>query len=68
MMYLCQFGLNLTIDSEDRVEYSQGFFIEFMSLVILKIRSRSPKSNVLLKYSLSSISASLVESYHWFRR
>ena len=39
MMYLCKFGLNLAIGSEDGV---QRFFRSYMNLVTLKIRLRVP--------------------------
>ena len=41
MMYQCQFGQNLAIASEDRAQC----FHSYMTLVTLKIRSRSPKSD-----------------------
>ena len=55
MMYLCQFGQNQAIGSE--IESRQAY----MTLVILKIRSRSPKSNHFFHLSHISISASLVK-------
>ena len=39
MMYLCQFGLNLAIGSE---EEQRRLFHSHMSLVTLKLRSRVP--------------------------
>ena len=48
MMYLCQreFGQNLTIGSEERVQ--TGLSHRYMSLMTLEIRSRSPKPNCFL--------------------
>ena len=40
-MYQCQFGQSLAIASEDRTQCFHGY----MTLVTLKIRSRSPKSD-----------------------
>ena len=51
MMYQCQFGENLAIDTEDR----QGIFrVIWSSQVTLKIRSRSPKSYHLMMYLCQS--------------
>ena len=41
MMYQCKFGQNLAIASEDRAQC----FHSYMTLVTLKIRPRSPKSD-----------------------
>ena len=41
MIYQCQFGQNLAIASEDRAQC----FHSYMTLVTLKIRPRSPKSD-----------------------
>ena len=45
MMYLCQFGQNLNIRSEDWVQTMLFHTYIYMTLVTKKIRSRSPKSN-----------------------
>ena len=42
MKYMCQFGQNMAIGSEDRVQ--KQIFHRIMTLVTLKIKSRSPKS------------------------
>ena len=41
MIYQCHFGQNLAIASEDRAQC----FHSYMTLVTLKIRPRSPKSD-----------------------
>ena len=45
MMYLRQFGQNLTIGSEDWVQTMFFHTYIYMTLVTMKICSRSPKSN-----------------------
>ena len=42
MMYMCQFGQNLAIGLEDRVQQTRLLY-SYTSLVTLKIRSWSPK-------------------------
>ena len=59
MMYPCQFGQILAIGSEDRVRKS--LFHSYMTLVILKIRSRTPKSNHLERSTQLCFCTSLVK-------
>ena len=65
MGFLCEFGQNPPTGSGDRVQTRLIFSL--YSLVTLKIRSRSPKSNQTFKPSHVTIYEVWPESVIWFK-